>query len=112
MMTLTEFLDEFRRVAKVGKAELVANRRLRLSARRRWARGAGLENWSLLCCPITAVAFAKTGRRFSTVEFYSAAAAIGLRPSTAKRIANAADGVHTGDQRLRKQLLEAAGLEG
>jgi len=59
-------------------------------------------------CPVTAVAYAKTGKFYYIGQFREAARAIGLKSNDYCRIVEAADGnAHPG---LRKKLLKAVGL--
>lgn len=68
---------------------------------------------SVLFCPITAVCFQKTNRVFWTVDFDKAARAIGLHHETAKRIADAADGLDgCAVIKLKKRLLKACKIGG
>lgn len=70
-------------------------------------------------CPITAVCYARTGKRYMSWDFQKAAADIDLDADTALQVAKAADDsigwmLHNkrySDARLRTQLLETLGLE-
>ncbi len=61
-------------------------------------------------CPITAVCMKVKGMSYSMMMYPKAAEKLGLRTTTAHRIANAAD-YASYDPRLRARLLKAVGLK-
>lgn len=60
-------------------------------------------------CPITKVCHLHTGLQFRPNAFRLAAEALGLRKSTANKLATASDG--NGESRLRQRLLKHCGLK-
>jgi len=61
-------------------------------------------------CPITAVVYRKTKKRFPTCQWDEAARIINLPKATARKIANAAD--FEGDEKLIKRVLKTCKISG
>lgn len=58
-------------------------------------------------CPITAVCYRLTRKRFLPVDYDVAGKTIGLKPSLARRVSDVSDGYSRHDRRLRRRIEKA-----